>query len=83
MKTIAEQLNITEFPFEIMNKNNNLIYYENKAGWFRTEFDKNGDQIYFQNSYGLIEDKRPRIRLTLEEIANKFKIDVTLLEIKK
>jgi hypothetical protein len=29
MKTIAQQLNITDFPFEINDKNGNEIYFEN------------------------------------------------------
>ena len=40
MKTIAQQLNITEFPFIIT--------------------DKNGKEIYFENSNGDIIDDRPK-----------------------
>ena len=40
MKTIAQQLNIKEFPFEIK--------------------DKNGKEIYYENSYGTIIDNRPK-----------------------
>ena len=28
MKTIAQQLNIKEFPFEIKDENGNVIYYD-------------------------------------------------------
>ena len=38
MKTIAQQLNVTDFPFIIK--------------------DKNGNEIYFENSYGVIIDNR-------------------------
>jgi hypothetical protein len=53
MKTIAEQLNITEFPFIIKDKNGNQIYYEDSNGyWSKWEYDSNGNQIYFEDSYG-------------------------------
>ena len=32
MKTIAQQLNVTEFPFEIKDKNGNRIYSEDSFG---------------------------------------------------
>jgi hypothetical protein len=53
MKTIAQQLNVTDFPFEIKDKNNNKIYSENSDGyWIKREFDKNNNQIYYENSDG-------------------------------
>ena len=54
MKTIAQQLNVTEFPFEIKDKNNNLIYWEDSEGfWSKREWDlENNHQIYFENSKG-------------------------------
>jgi hypothetical protein len=53
MKTIAQQLNIKEFPFEIKDSNGNQIYYENSDGfWIKREFDSNGNQIYSENSNG-------------------------------
>ena len=33
MKTIAQQLNVTEFPFTIKDKNGNVIYCENSDGY--------------------------------------------------
>ena len=86
MKTIAQQLNITKFPFEIMNKNNNLIYYEDINGfWYKWEFDEKANIIYSENSDGIIEDNRPQttVELTLDEIAVKFGINVKDLKIKK
>lgn len=42
-KTIAEQLNIKEFPFKIKDKNGNEIYYEDSNKyWCKKEFDLNG-----------------------------------------
>jgi hypothetical protein len=53
MKTIAEQLNVTDFPFEIKDKNNNEIYYETSNGyWIKREFDKNNNRIYYETSDG-------------------------------
>jgi hypothetical protein len=54
MKTIAQQLNVTEFPFEIKNNNGNTIYYENSNEfWVKWEFDSNGNETYYENSDGL------------------------------
>ncbi len=33
MKTIAQQLKITDFPFRIKDKNNNQIYFEDSNGY--------------------------------------------------
>ena len=53
MKTIAQQLGIKEFPFEIMDKNGKLIYYEDSDGdWVKIEYDSNGNKIYYENSNG-------------------------------
>ena len=35
MKTIAQQLNITEFPFIIKDENGNRIYFEYSDGYRR------------------------------------------------
>ena len=51
MKTIAQQLKVKEFPFEIMDSNNNIIYYEYSNGeWCKREYDANNNEIYFENS---------------------------------
>ena len=53
MKTIAQQLNVKEFPFVIEDKNGNPIYSETSDGfWCKREYDSNGNQIYFENSKG-------------------------------
>jgi len=58
MKTIAQQLGIKEFPFEIKDKNGNEIYFEYSDGWWaKREFDSNGKQIYFETSKGFWEKK--------------------------
>jgi hypothetical protein len=53
MKTIAQQLNIKEFPFEIKNKNGNIIYRElSDGGWYKKEYDSNRNEIYCEHSNG-------------------------------
>jgi hypothetical protein len=125
-KTIAQELNIKKFPFEIKDEKGNeiyyessngywhkrkfdskgnLIYYENSNGtwhkseydsngniiyfedsngyWWKAEYDSKGNIIYYEDSTGRIEDKRPKkVELTLDEIANKFGINVKDLRIK-
>jgi len=51
-KTIAQQLNIKKFPFNIKDENGNIIYYENSnAYWSKLEY-KDGKEIYFESSTG-------------------------------
>jgi hypothetical protein len=51
--TIAQQLNITEFPFAINNSAGQEIYWEKSAGeWFKREYDANGNQTRFEISDG-------------------------------
>ena len=127
MKTIAQQLNVKEFPFVIKDSNGQEIYYEDSDGylykkeydsngneiyyenynrywskreydsngnqiyyensnryWYKKEYDSNGNLIYYEDSDGIIIDKRPKqVELTLDEIANKFGINVSQLKIKK
>ena len=57
-KTIAQQLNVKEFPFEIKDKNGQQIYFENSKGtWLKHEYDQNGKEIYFENSHGYWEKR--------------------------
>ena len=52
-KTIAQQLNIKDFPFEIKDKNGKQIYFEKSNGfWVKREYDQNGNEIYYENSNG-------------------------------
>jgi len=69
MKTIAEQLNIKEFPFEITDKYGNVIYFENlEKSWYKQEFDCNSNIIYFENSSGLESYDKMWIDQNLEKI---------------
>jgi len=107
MKTIAQQLNIKSFPFEVKDNNGNLLYREDNDGywvkkeynnngskqtyyinsydfWFKREYDEKNNLLYYENSEGEIRDNRSKtLELTLEDIANKFNIDVNLIKIKK
>jgi len=82
--TIAQQLKIKEFPFEINDSQGKCIYYENSSGnWFKQEYDAQGNQIYYENSGGTIIDNRAKTEFTMDEIAAKFGIPVSQLKIKK
>jgi len=51
--TIAKQLKIKEFPFEIKDSNGNYIYFEDSNGnWYKREYDSKSNQIYWENSDG-------------------------------
>jgi len=51
--TIAEQLKVTEFPFEIWDSRGNKIYVEfvNKF-WVKREFNSRGSVTYYEDSKG-------------------------------
>ena len=49
-QTIAQFLNVKDFPFEIEDKNGKLIYYENSDGyWLKSEYDDEGNEIRREN----------------------------------
>ncbi len=51
MKTIAQQLGVKDFPFEIKDKMGNTIYLEYDDGyWARLEHNSEGRLIYYENS---------------------------------
>ena len=53
MKTIAQQLNVKDFPFVINDKNGKRIYYENSDGWWcKREYDAQSNEIYYEASDG-------------------------------
>ena len=55
-QTIAEQLGIKEFPFEIRDGKGNLIYIEFENGlWSRWENNEKGWLIYYEGSGGIWE----------------------------
>jgi hypothetical protein len=64
----------------------NQTYYENSDGyWRKSEFDDQGNEIYYKNSDRKIIDNRPKpmIELTLEDIAKLKGVDVSQIRIKE
>ena len=50
-KTIAKELGIKHFPFEIRDKSDNVIYKEWWDGfWVKRKYDSNGKVIFYENS---------------------------------
>jgi hypothetical protein len=53
MKTIAQQLQIKEFPFSIKDSKGQEIYRENSYGfWYKREYDSNCNHIHYEDSTG-------------------------------
>ena len=51
--TIAQQLKIKHFPFNIKDKDGKEIYYESSCGnWSKYEYDTNGNRIRYEDSHG-------------------------------
>ena len=52
-QTIAQQLQVTDFPFSINNKDGKEIYFEDSDGfWCKNEYDAQSNIIRFENSNG-------------------------------
>lgn len=97
--TIAQQLNVKEFPFSIKDKMGNEIYWEARHGyWFKSEHDERGYIIRHEDSKGYwgkceydaqgneirYDHRRPKQQeYTMDEIAKALDIDVKKLKIKK
>jgi len=55
MKTVAQQIKWdfeANGSLEILDKNSNLIYFENAGGWDRHEYNSEEKLIYYENSDG-------------------------------
>ena len=64
--------------------NGKIIRSEFSDGfWKKREYDAKGNLIYTEDSNGTIVDNRPKVTLTLDEVAAKFGISVDKLQIKK
>ncbi len=71
-KTLVKQLNVNKFPFCIKDNNGNFIYIENSSGyWFKREFNQNNKEIYYEDSFGFIDDNKPKT-LTQQLKINNF-----------
>jgi len=85
MKTIAQQLNVKDFPFIINDKNGDTIYYEYSDGfWIKREYDSNGNQTYFEYSDGFVYsvDNKPKNTFSMKELADKLGVPIETLRIK-
>ena len=85
-QTIAQFIGAKKFPFYLYDSHRNLVYYEDADGYsIKYEYDSSENQVYYEASDGEIEDNRPKQEsiLTMDEIAEKFGIDVKTLKIKK
>jgi hypothetical protein len=61
--TIAKSLDIKDFPFEIKDKSGNMIYTEQKSGfWEFRKYDSEGRNIYYEsctgNTYSIEYDQK-------------------------
>ena len=60
-QTIGQWLNWdfeTNGSLEVLDKNGNLIYFENEGGWRKYKYDSQGNIIYYEDSDGDIVDRR-------------------------
>jgi len=47
--TKAQQLGITEFPYQEFDSNGKLTYHEDSTGsWHKFEYDSNGNESYWE-----------------------------------
>lgn len=74
MKTIAQQLNIKEFPFKIKDDKNNIIYIETECGyWGKWRYNSDGSEGYFENSDGIIIPDRVKSDPIVDSVVEQFK----------
>ena len=59
----------SNFGINIFDDNDNSVFWAKITdnGWHYSEYDKEGENIYFRDHTGLIEDCRPAVSLTQEE----------------
>ena len=51
MKTKAQELNITEFPYVEYDKNGNETYFEDSVGFYsKRKYNDKGNETYFEQS---------------------------------
>jgi hypothetical protein len=70
---------------EEFDERGNVVYFENFYGdWKKHEYNEQGTHVLVESNYGIIMDNRPKpkIELTLQEIAEKLGIPVEQLRIK-
>ena len=53
MKTKAQQLGITKFPYIEKDKNGNMTYFEYSYGWwYKYEYDESDNRTYLESADG-------------------------------
>tara|TARA_R110002020_G_scaffold173181_2_gene363935 strand:- start:62 stop:307 length:246 start_codon:yes stop_codon:yes gene_type:complete len=53
MKTKAQELGITNFPYKEYGVEGRETYHERSDGvWYKWEYDKYGNETYYENSNG-------------------------------
>jgi hypothetical protein len=58
MKTKAQELGITEFPYREYDESGKMIYNEYTSGyWTKRKYDSFGNEIYFEDSVRYWEKK--------------------------
>ena len=52
MKRLSTEFNVTEFPFNLYDKDGNVTYHEDSKDGFhyRFEYDSNNNEIYYEDS---------------------------------
>tara|TARA_R110002020_G_scaffold173181_1_gene363926 strand:- start:464 stop:709 length:246 start_codon:yes stop_codon:yes gene_type:complete len=54
MKTKAQELGITEFPYKERDNNGYITYYEDSVGyWYKSVYGDKGNKIYYEHSNGI------------------------------
>jgi len=86
MKTIARQLKINKFPFEIKDEHGRIIYHEREDGyWEKSSYDEDGRKVYhesinnFWGEPGYITPEKQRILDELFGVKEKS-VDITAEE---
>lgn len=68
----------------VYNEKNKITHSENSYGsWSNHEYDEQGRCIFTENDVCVLYDRRPKIELTIPEIADKLGISVEQLRIKE
>jgi hypothetical protein len=66
------------------DSNGREIYWENSIGaCIKKQYDSIGNRIYYEDSNGIVQDDRPKLEITLEEIAKLKGVDVSQIRIKE
>lgn len=76
MQTIAQQIKwnfAKDGSLQIRDGKENLIYYEQACGyWSKREYNENGNEIYYEDSKGVIDDNRPTNVVEIEGVKYKL-----------